>query len=609
MLTRLSRAQKRAILLVTDAVTVLPAIWLAVLLRADPGYQLSGLWPAMIGASLASLVGSVVLGVADIRISAYEQRAAGKSLSLSVLIAAAFLAGAALLAQPMALAVGVLLLACHFAITILVRGLMARALNWAYARGEKRRRLLIYGAGSIGLQALSALRAQAAITPVGFIDDNPSLRGLMIGGVHVYPPLHLEELAARLGVQEVLIARPDLSPADRACLVRRLERAGLRVASLPAFAALAGPNLEQAGSLRGMDRTPPELSVPAQHCYRGLVVMVTGAGGSIGAELAHQILRQRPKRLVLVEASEFALYRVDTVLRPLAEETGLELDLILGSVGDADLMARVMRHAGVEIVLHAAAYKHVPLIELNPAAALSNNVLGTETLARVAAEMGVSRFVLVSTDKAVRPISTMGMSKWIAEQVVQDLSRRHQNLQVAIVRFGNVLGSSGSVLPRFQDQVQNGGPVTVTDPRMERFFMSIEEAVHLVLEAGAMASGPHQGKIFLFDMGQPVRIETLARQVIAAAGYSVRDGNRPDGDIELVFSGARPGEKLSEELSLVGEVSGTNHPRIFVTPDPILSEFEVAQLLRDVRVAVDQGHGLKTPFISVQPEGAMEAVR
>ena len=581
MLTQLTRAQKRALLLMADLATVLPAIWLASVLRADPFAD--GIGIAIPFVMALALVASLGLGTPDLDIPARVERVA----ALSVVVGAGLVLFAGVLGSDIAPAIVVLIAFCHFTLTMVVRA--GLALIPTPLSCQPRKRVLIYGAGSDGLQALQALNLNPALRPVGFIDDAPSLRGVKIGGVQVHPPLHIGKLAGRLRAEQVLIARPDLGPADRAALIERLEACGLKVMPAP---GLGGSDAAVTG-LSALQRTLPELSVAASQGYRDKVVVVSGAGGTIGSELAHRLLRLRPRRLVLVELSEYALYNVDTVLRPMAEASGVPLQLVLGSVGDLPLMRRTLR--GVDIVLHAAAYKHVPLVEENPAAALANNALATDGLARVAAESGVGRFVLVSTDKAVRPAGTMGLSKWIAEQALRDAARRSPQMKTAIVRFGNVLGSSGSVLPRFQKQVQDGGPVTVTDPRMERYFMSVEEAVHLVLEAGVMDD---QGRIFVFDMGRPVRIEDLARHVIQAAGYSVRDARNPSGDIALRYTGMRPGEKLTEELSFGGEVEATSHPRIFRVPDPMLSEFELAQILRDARRAVADGRALAWPDLS-----------
>ncbi|MBF9035144.1 polysaccharide biosynthesis protein [Rhodobacterales bacterium HKCCE2091] len=324
---------------------------------------------------------------------------------------------------------------------------------------------------------------------------------------------------------------------------------------------------------------PPAAGAAVRALYRDASVLVTGAGGSIGSELARQCLALRPRRLVLLDLSEYALYAIDRALRGMPGAGAVDIVPVLGSVGDEAMVARLLARHDIGVVLHAAAYKHVPLVEANPAAGLSNNVIGTEVLVRAAAAASVGRFVLLSSDKAVRPAGLMGASKWIAEQVVQDVGSRAGGMLACVVRFGNVLGSSGSVLPLFREQAARGGPVTVTDPRAERYFMSVSEAVHLVLQAGAMSAG---GEVFLFDMGAPRRIVDLAREVVAETG----------GRAAIVFTGLRPGEKLREELTWSRLRHPTAHPRIFTAPEPRLSEIECAQLLRDVRTAVAEGRGL-----------------
>ncbi|MDJ0858414.1 MAG: polysaccharide biosynthesis protein [Dinoroseobacter sp.] len=320
--------------------------------------------------------------------------------------------------------------------------------------------------------------------------------------------------------------------------------------------------------------------------YSGKTVLVTGAGGSIGSELCRQILTCRPARLVLFELSEFALYTVEMQLRPLAVQAGVALVPVLGSVMNAGLVARVMVRHGVQAVIHTAAYKHVSLVEANPLAGISNNVLGTHVLARAALAQQVERFTLISSDKAVRPANVMGATKRLAELVVQDLANRPSATVFSIVRFGNVFGSSGSVVPRFQNQIRAGGPVTVTDPRAHRYFMTVEEAAGLVLRAGAMARG---GEVCVLDMGKPVSILDLARRMIAAAGHRLRTAETPKGTISIVFTGLHPGEKLREALSLSGVYIATEHPKIFRVEEPSLSELEVAGFLRSLQDVVTEG--------------------
>lgn len=586
LLTGLSRAQKRAVLLVTDAGLIWPALWMSVALRADQGFDLSGAAPLVGGLMAVSVVLSWLGGIADTRISAYEERAAFRNFGLSGALAGLLFGLGGLIAAPAPGGFAVLFWIVHVGLSVLARLGMALMLRLAYGHGAVKRRVLILGAGSFGMQALRMLKAHPDLVPVGFIDETSSLHGLTIGGLRVYPPLDLAALGRRLRASDVLIAQPTLSPADRVSLRARIEASGLQVATIPALVHLAGGDATlPVGQVdgTGADRSLPPASPAVAETLTDRVVVITGAGGSIGSELAGQVLRQRPAKLILLDHSEYALFQIETALRPVADQGGLELVPVLGSVEDRALLTRMMVSHGVGIVIHAAAYKHVPLMEANPIAALRNNVLGTEVLVQTAVAAGVSRFVLISTDKAVAPVSAMGVSKWMAEQVVRQC---RGPMVVSVVRFGNVLGSSGSVLPRFEQQVRTGGPVTVTDPRMERYFMTVEEAVHLVLEAVTMAQGR---EVFLFDMGPPVRIETLARRVIQAAGYTVRDLARPDGDIQLAFTGIRPGEKLTESLSLGTDRQTTPNPRIYKVTEPILSEIELARLMRTLRDAVSSG--------------------
>lgn len=333
----------------------------------------------------------------------------------------------------------------------------------------------------------------------------------------------------------------------------------------------------------------PELAddlVADQAQYTGKTVLITGAGGSIGTELCRQVLACRPARLVLFELNEFALYTVELGLRSAAAQAGVALEPVLGSVTEAPQITRALARFGVQVVLHAAAYKHVSLVEANPLAGIRNNVLGTHVLARAALAQRVERFILISSDKAVRPANVMGATKRLAELVVQDLAGRPSETRFSIVRFGNVFGSSGSVVARFEAQIRAGGPVTVTHPEASRYFMTVEEAARLVLQAGALARG---GEVYVLEMGPPVPIVCLARRMIAAAGQHVRESATPDDGISIVFTGLQPGEKLREDLSLSGAYAPTAHPKIFRVEEPHLSELEVASCLRALQEVVSEG--------------------
>ncbi|EBA04428.1 Nucleotide sugar epimerase/dehydratase [Rhodobacterales bacterium HTCC2150] len=373
-----------------------------------------------------------------------------------------------------------------------------------------------------------------------------------------------------------------------------MQALGLEVQALPSFAQLIG---EEAlidklapvtpGQFLGRAHLDREIAGGAE-TYEGRSVMVTGAGGSIGSEICRQLLQLRPRRLVLFELSELALYTIEMELRQLLEgsDNPVEIVPLMGSMTEARLVRRALAENQIEVVLHTAAYKHVPMVEANPLVGLSNNVLGTQIMAREAKAAGVERFMLISSDKAVRPTNVMGASKRLAEMVVQDLASRSKTTIFSMVRFGNVLGSSGSVVPLFQDQIARGGPVTLTDNAVTRYFMTIQEAVGLVILAGSYAEG---SEIFVLDMGRPVLIRQLAEQMIEAAGYTLRSAKNPDGDIAIKVTGLRPGEKLHEELPITKGRISTENPKIFCAAEKPLSEIEVATALRALREAVATG--------------------
>jgi FlaA1/EpsC-like NDP-sugar epimerase len=451
-------------------------------------------------------------------------------------------------------------------------------------------RVLVYGAGQTGQQLVAALRADDAVQPVGFIDDNPVLQNLIVSSLRVHAPAEIKTLVAEKDIDRVVLAMPSISAPQMARIAHRLRHVGCEVHAVPSFAALVGKaELRQKVApvsihdLLGRNRLEKELP-GVSHAYTQRRILVTGAGGSIGAELCRQLIDCKPDCLVLVDHSEHALYSIDKELRDLSE--GLVVVPVLGSVLDEDLMRETMLAHRVEVVLHAAAYKHLPMVEQdhNVLSGLRNNVLGTKVMADVARGLGVERFILVSTDKAVRPANVMGASKRLAELIVQDLAARSPGTRFSMVRFGNVLGSSGSVIPLFEEQIRNGGPVTLTDPNVTRYFMTISEAARLVLLAGSFARG---GDVFVLDMGDPVPIRKLARQMIEGAGYAVRDRDNPEGDIEICITGLRPGEKLHEELLISPDMLTTPHPKIMRAQEHALSEFEIATALKDLRHAIE----------------------
>jgi FlaA1/EpsC-like NDP-sugar epimerase len=465
-------------------------------------------------------------------------------------------------------------------------------------RQDRAPRVLIYGAETTGVQLLEALEGAGSCEPVAFIDPNPTLRGQYVGSLKVYLPDRMPSLIGRLHVDEVILAMPKARRRDRQAALRQLEALKMRVRTLPALEDVAAGRFMvsdlrpvDAEDLLGRDPVPPDSALLARN-IAGKSVMVTGAGGSIGSELVRQVLRQGPRRLILFERSEAHLYETGLEAEELVCRTaaGGQRPLIvpvLGSVLDAALVLRTIEENHVETVYHAAAFKHVPIVERNPVAGLRNNTLGTICLADAAAACGVERFVLISTDKAVRPASIMGASKRLAEMALQArAAERKPRTVFAVVRFGNVLDSSGSVVRRFRRQIEAGGPLTVTHPDMIRYFMSIPEAAALVIQAGAMASG---GEVFVLDMGEPIRIDDLAHAMIRLAGLEVRDQAHPDGDIAIAYTGVREGEKLYEELLLGANIAPTEHPRIMRSREPYLARDELDALLAELRASMADG--------------------
>ena len=428
-------------------------------------------------------------------------------------------------------------------------------------------RVAIYGAGDAGAHLSNLLLTTRAFDPVAFIDDNKGLRGRMVNGIKVHIPDTLPSLIKSQGIDRILLAVPSLSRHRRREILTKLEPLGIHVQSVPDIEQLVTgtANLTDlrevdVSDLLGRDAVPPKAAL-FDACIRDRVVMVTGAGGSIGSELCRQIIGLGPKRLVLFEMSELALYNIERELRSLAEKNTLSVELV-GLIGNAHDRVRVrdiFNAYRVQTVYHAAAYKHVPIVEQNVIEGINNNVITTWNVAEAAHEADVETFVLISTDKAVNPTNVMGATKRFAEIVLQGLQRRGSKTRFCMVRFGNVLASSGSVVPLFNEQIKAGGPVTVTHPEVIRYFMTIPEAAQLVIQAGSMSEG---GDVFVLDMGKPVRIGDLARRMIHLAGLTVRDDKNPEGDIEISFTGLRPAEKLYEELLIGNNVTGTQHPMI-----------------------------------------------
>ena len=454
--------------------------------------------------------------------------------------------------------------------------------------------VFIYGAGSAGRQLLRTLQQDPSFNPVAFLDDSPALHKVSVAGLRVYAPKHLPALAKRFGIRRVLLAIPSANTETRRHIISRLSDMKMHVQTIPGIGDIMSGNARiddlrsvAIEDLLGRDPVPP-LDDLLDSNLRGKSVMVTGAGGSIGSELCRQAMARHPARLVLVETSEFALYTIDTELRR-SFGTAIEIIPLLMSAQSRDAMLTAMRRFQIDTVYHAAAYKHVPLVEHNVVESIRNNVFGTVATATAAMAAGVESFILVSTDKAVRPTNYMGATKRMAELVCQALADQPSGTRFSMVRFGNVLGSSGSVIPYFRKQIKAGGPVTVTHPEVTRYFMTIPEAALLVLQAGAMARG---GDVFVLDMGNPIAIVDLASRMISLSGYAPyfpEKATEPQrqGEIAITFTELRPGEKLYEELLIGDDVIPTSHPRIMSAREEKMPWQALQTILSELQLACD----------------------
>jgi FlaA1/EpsC-like NDP-sugar epimerase len=445
----------------------------------------------------------------------------------------------------------------------------------------------IYGAGSAGAQLCTSLATSPHFRPLMFVDDNQKFHGARVCGLNVFPPEKLLELRRRRGVDLVFLALPSASRRRRSEIIEKLTAQGFKVQTVPDISEIVSgqARLEEirdidVHDLLGRDPVPPNPDLLSA-CIRAKSILVTGAGGSIGSELCRQIMELAPRRLVLLEASELALYEIERELRSVNARLGMRIELValLGNAHHKHRVREIMTTFGIQTVYHAAAYKHVPIVEHNMIEGIHNNIFATYNTAEAALECRVETFVLISTDKAVNPTNVMGCTKRVAEMVLQSLQQRGTNTRFCMVRFGNVLESSGSVVPLFREQIRDGGPVTVTHPDVIRYFMTIPEAAQLVIQAGSMGSG---GDVFVLDMGSPVRIADLAKRMVQLAGYSIRDDKNPDGDIEIRFTGLRPAEKLFEELLIGKNVTGTEHPRILRAMEHSLTWEQIRHLLDDL---------------------------
>lgn len=476
---------------------------------------------------------------------------------------------------------------------ILVVGSRSLARMFLSRHNRHRERVVIFGAGSGGAQLSEALFSGDDYLPVALVDDKSALHGTRIQGLKVYPSANLEHVVAKTDATGVLLAIPSASRRRRRQVLQRLSEFPVHVQTMPEIKDIVTGRAQvdeirdvNVEDLLGRNPVPPMQGL-LEASLTGKSVMITGAGGSIGSELCRQILKLRPKRLVCFEMSEPALYAINRELNKMSKDREIDCEIValLGTVLDRRRLQEALQAFSIQTVYHAAAYKHVPIVEQNIFQGVMNNVFGTLSAATAAAESKVETFVLISTDKAVNPTSVMGATKRLAELVLQALNTRSTNTNFCMVRFGNVLESSGSVVPLFREQIRNGGPVTVTHRDIIRYFMTIPEAAQLVIQAGSMAKG---GDVFVLDMGKPVRIEDLAHRMINLMGLTVRTEDHRDGDIEIQFIGLRPAEKLFEELLIGSNVSGTEHPRIMRASEDMLPNHVLDSILDELRAAADR---------------------
>jgi FlaA1/EpsC-like NDP-sugar epimerase len=593
LLLESSRRTKRALSVAFDIVAIIFAFYFASCIRL-------GTFMPPIGSSELLMVGmTVVLSIfIFVRMGMYRailrymSTQAMVSLLLCACASGLLLTAVSFFTQSMTprsvpLIYTVLLLIFIGTPRLLVRSIVIMLNNHTFDNKEA---VVIYGAGHTGHQLALALNT-SHYKVVAFVDDNRRLRGTTIAGVKVHSPSHIEKLKTEKSISKILLALGDASHSRRATIIKALEPYAISVQTVPAVAdILSGKTrIEQIRDVEIEDllgRDAVKANPALLHaCIKNKVVMVTGAGGSIGSELCRQIIKQSPKSLILFELNEYSLYAIEKELQTeisKLENASIELTSLLGSVQNEDRLTHIMATFSVQTVYHAAAYKHVPLVEHNIVEGVCNNIFGTWSCAEAAIKANVESFVLISTDKAVRPTNIMGASKRMAELVLQALAQRQNKTRFTMVRFGNVLGSSGSVVPLFRQQIKEGGPITVTHPDIIRYFMTIPEAAELVIQAGSMGKG---GDVFVLDMGEPVKIVDLAKRMIHLSGLEIKDEAHPNGDMEILYTGLRPGEKLYEELLIGNNVTGTEHKRIMRAEEQCLDWQEMEIMLNEIKAA------------------------
>ena len=592
-LISLPRTGKRSLMLAYDAIALSFALWASIAIRKGTlSVEIDPLLPVLATVLLVSIVVFIKLGLyrAVIRYLGIDTL---HTLLIGVTVSTLTLATVILLFNVPVFPRSSLFIYWLLA-TLLIGG--SRFLARDFIRSEKRHRdtqgqnTLIYGAGEAGSQLASLLNHNQELRILGFIDDDKNLHGSRVNGLPVYPEHDLGILFDKLNVQQILLAMPNISHARRRTIIDSLEPYPVHVYTVPSIDEILSGKAKvdelreiEIDDLLGRDIVAPNQAL-LHACVTDKIVLITGAGGSIGSELCRQIVSLQPRLLILLEASEFALYQIERELLT-CNNTPPPIRSLLGNVQDEQHMRYIMQHFGVQTIYHAAAYKHVPIVEHNIEQGIRNNILGTLAAARAAIDTEVETFVLISTDKAVRPANVMGASKRFAELILQALAQEQTETRFCMVRFGNVLGSSGSVIPVFREQIKNGGPVTVTHPEIIRYFMTIPEAAQLVIQAGSMGTG---GDVFVLDMGKPVNITDLATKMIRLMGKTAKTDNNPHGEITIEYTGLRPGEKLYEELLIGDNVTGTEHPMIMRAEEYSLPWQTIEQFLTQIKQGIQQ---------------------
>jgi len=591
-LVKLPRTQKRIISLLVDTVFIFSSFWIAFILRLDSLEELRDVnnWLILSAILPLSLLSFVKLGLYRAVLRYINSQALWAILAGVILSTIYFIGFSFFFNFQVPRTVPVI----YFCISLLLVGgsrLIVRAIVGKLIMRRKEN-VVIYGAGSAGRQLATALANGPEYAPVAFIDDDIKKQNTFVQGLNVFSPQNIAAVVRSKHVSKILLALPSASRNRRKEILNNIEKYKLQVMTIPGMADLVAGNtsLEQikevgVEDLLGRDPVEPNTELMSAN-IQNKVVLVSGAGGSIGSELCRQIVKNSPTKLVLFELSEYSLYAIEKELKDYTLKNSLNIEIIpiLGSIQNFKLISMTLSSFKVQTIYHAAAYKHVPLVEHNVIEGVKNNIFGTSNIARAAIENNVETFVLISTDKAVRPTNVMGTTKRMAELVLQALSDTQKTTRFTMVRFGNVLGSSGSVVPLFRQQIKQGGPITLTHKDITRYFMTIPEAAQLVIQAGAMGKG---GDVFVLDMGEPVKIMDLATKMVHLSGLDVKSSQHPEGDIEIQCTGLRPGEKLYEELLIGDNVVGTEHQRIMSAHEVKMPWSELEKLLLELELACD----------------------